>query len=108
MPDMLILNRRSDQPASDNVALVYDERKRSRLKVILASGRDAGIFLARGEHLRGGDKLAAEAESAVVEVHAAPELLIEAIAATPLLLARAAYHLGNRHVAVQILSLIHI
>lgn len=101
---MLILNRRSDQPANDSVALVYDERKRSRLKVILASGRDAGIFLGRGEHLRGGDKLAAEDDSAVVEIRAAPEPLIEANADTPLLFARAAYHLGNRHVAVQIVA----
>ena len=101
---MLILNRRSDRPASDSVSLDYDERKRSRLKVTLASGQDAGIFLERGEHLHGGDKLAAEDESAVVEIRAAPEALIEAIAATPLLFARAAYHLGNRHVAVQIVA----
>lgn len=101
---MLILNRRSDRPATDSVALFYDERKRSRLKVTLASGRDAGIFLERGEHLRGGDKLAAEDDGTVVEVRAAPEPLIEATAATPLLFARAAYHLGNRHVAVQIVA----
>ncbi len=99
---MLIFNRRTQQPATDTVALAYDERKRSRLKVTLASGREAGIFLERGDRLQGGDRLADEAGDAVVEILAAPEKLIEAIADTPLLFARAAYHLGNRHVPVHI------
>jgi urease accessory protein len=100
---MLILNQRSQAPATDSVALAYDERKRSRLKVTLASGAEAGIFLERGDHLQGGEKLLAENSSAVVEILAAPEKLIEAVADSPLLFARAAYHLGNRHVPVQIL-----
>ncbi|OMG51841.1 hypothetical protein BJN45_16610 [Azonexus hydrophilus] len=100
---MLILNQRTNAPATDSVALAYDERKRSRLKVTLASGQEAGIFLERGDHLHGGDKLAAEDGSAVVEILAAPEKLIEAVADSPLLFARAAYHLGNRHVPVHIL-----
>jgi len=99
---MLILNQRTALAATDSVALVYDERKRSRLKVTLASGSEAGIFLERGDHLHGGDRLLAEEGSAVVEIVAAPEKLIEATADTPLLFARAAYHLGNRHVPVQI------
>lgn len=101
---MLILAQRSTAPATDSVALAYDDRKRSRLKVTLASGREAGIFLERGEQLQGGDKLAAEDGGTVVEILAAPEKLIEAVADTPLLFARAAYHLGNRHVPVQIVS----
>ena len=100
---MLILNQRTTAPATDSVALAYDERKRSRLKVTLASGLEAGIFLERGDHLHGGDKLIAEDGSAVVEILAAPEKLIEAVADSPLLFARAASHLGNRHVPVQIL-----
>lgn len=100
---MLILTRRTQQPATDSVALAYDERKRSRLKVTLASGLEAGIFLERGDHLHGGEKLLAEDGSAIVEILAAPEKLIEAVADSPLLFARAAYHLGNRHVPVQIL-----
>ncbi len=104
---MLILNQRTSAPATDSVALAYDERKRSRLKVKLASGAEAGIFLERGDHLHGGDKLAAEEGAAVVEILAAPERLIEAVADSPLLFARAAYHLGNRHVPVQILPTDH-
>ena len=50
---MLILNQRTQAPATDSVELAYDERKRSRLKVVLASGKEAGIFLARGDHLHG-------------------------------------------------------
>lgn len=100
---MYILNTRTEAPANDHVALVFDERKRSRLRVTLASGAPAGIFLARGDHLHDGDRLQAEDAATVVEIVAAPEQLIEAAAATPLLFARAAYHLGNRHVPVQIL-----
>ncbi len=100
---MLILTQRTPAPATDSVALVYDERKRSRLKVKLASGVEAGIFLERGDHLHGGDRLVAEDGPVVVEILAAPEKLIEAVADSPLLFARAAYHLGNRHVPVQIL-----
>ena len=80
---MLILAHRTHQPATDTVALAYDERKRSRLKVTLASGREAGIFLERGDHLQGGDRLADEAGDSVVEILAAPEKLIEAVADTP-------------------------
>lgn len=100
---MLTLTRRTTAPATDTVALTYDDRKRSRLRVTLLSGREAGILLARGERLYGGDRLGAEQDTAVVEILAAPERLIEAVADSPLLFARAAYHLGNRHVPVQIL-----
>jgi urease accessory protein len=99
---MLILNQRTERSANDSVALAYDERKRSRLRVTLASGLEAGIFLEPGDHLRDGDRLLAEDGTSVVAIVAAPERLIEACAATPLLFARAAYHLGNRHVPVQV------
>ena len=54
-PGLIILTRKTTHPATDSVALAYDERKRSRLKVTLASGREAGIFLERGNELHGGD-----------------------------------------------------
>ena len=103
-PGLIILSRKTTEDATDTVPLAYDQRKRSRLKVTQASGPEAGIFLERGTDLHGGDRLAAEDGRTVVEILAAPEKLIEAVASDPQLFARAAYHLGNRHVPVQIVA----
>lgn len=100
---MRIFTQKTTAPATESVALSYDDRKRSRLKVTLNSGEEAGIMLERGEHLHHGERLLDGESGAVVEIHAAPEKLIEAVADTPILFARAAYHLGNRHVPVQII-----
>jgi urease accessory protein len=80
----------------------FDTRCKSRLRARLASGEECGLFLERGTVLRGGDRLLAN-DGRVVEVVAASELLMEAASDDPLLIARAAYHLGNRHVAVDLL-----
>jgi urease accessory protein len=90
-----------EAPASDRLELDFGYRTRSRLRARLASGAEAGLFLPRGTILRGGQKLQAR-DGAIVEVVAAAEDLLEARCATAFALARAAYHLGNRHVAVQI------
>ena len=58
-------------------------------------------MLPRGTVLRGNDRLRAE-NGLVIEVRAAPEEVSTAFSRAPLLLARACYHLGNRHVALQI------
>jgi urease accessory protein len=71
------------------------------LRTKLDSGEEAGLFLERGAILRAGDKLLGK-DGRVVEIVAAPEIVIEARSDDPLLLARAAYHLGNRHVPVQV------
>ena len=88
--------------ATEQLPLPFDSRCKSRLRARLASGEECGLFLDRGTVLRGGDKLQGK-DGRVVEVIAAPELLMQAACADPLQLARAAYHLGNRHVAVQLL-----
>ncbi|RPH60420.1 MAG: urease accessory protein UreE [Burkholderiales bacterium] len=88
-------------PAHDTLPLDFEYRTRSRLRATLASGVEVGLFLPRGTILRGGQKLIAD-DGTVIEVVAAPEFLLQARCASPLALARAAYHLGNRHVAVQI------
>lgn len=88
--------------ASERLELSFELRCKSRLRTRLASGEDCGLFLERGTVLRGGDRLLA-GDGRIVEVVAAPESLLEAGTDDPLLLARAAYHLGNRHVAVDIL-----
>lgn len=88
--------------ADEQLLLPFDTRCKSRLRTRLASGEECGLFLPRGGVLRGGARLLGN-DGRVVEVVAAPELLLEALSDDPLQLARAAYHLGNRHVAVQIL-----
>lgn len=101
---MIVLNRRID--ASDTitgtVTLDVDSRIKSRLHVTLDDGREAGLMLERGHLLRGGELLADAAGSQVVRVLAAPEAVSTVRCSDPHLLARAAYHLGNRHVPLQI------
>ncbi len=92
----------ADAVATEQLLLPFESRCKSRLRTRLASGEECGLFLERGGVLRGGDKLLGNG-GRVVEVVAAPESLMEAASKDPLQLARAAYHLGNRHVAVQIL-----
>jgi urease accessory protein len=87
-------------PANATLTLPYDSRVKSRLRVTLDDGRDAGLFLERGgPGLKDGDLLGDE-EGRVVQVRAAPETLSVADCRDHLLLARACYHLGNRHVPV--------
>lgn len=99
---MLELDRRvaSGEPQA-TLTLALDRRVRSRLRVTLDDGRAAGVFLARGEVLRDGDLLGS-ADGLVVQVKAAAESVSEVRCDDPLLLARACYHLGNRHVMLQI------
>jgi urease accessory protein len=101
---MHVIEKRADgnSMASAHLVLSFEARCKSRLRTRLLSGEEVGLFLERGTVLRGGDKLAAN-DGTVIEVVAAPEMLMEAVADDPLLLAKAAYHLGNRHVAVQLL-----
>ena len=87
--------------ASESLMLGFDARSKSRLRTRLASGEEAGLFLERGRVLRGGDRLLAN-DGRVIEVISADEALMEGRSIDSLLLARAAYHLGNRHVAVQV------
>jgi urease accessory protein len=90
----------------DTVELPFDLRQKSRLRVKLASGQEAALFLTRGIILRGGDLLKSEdgldGNSIVVQVVAAQEPVYNVIAQTQRDLMCAAYHLGNRHVPLQI------
>lgn len=87
--------------ATDKLELDFGYRTKSRLRGRLASGEEVGLFLPRGTILRGGQKLHAR-DGRIVEVVAAPEELLEVRCADAFELARAAYHLGNRHVAVEL------
>jgi urease accessory protein len=78
--------------------LPFDSRQKSRLKAKLVSGEEVGLMLPRGEILRGGDLVTAS-DGRVIEVIAEPEKLLHIESAE---LAKIAYHLGNRHVPVQV------
>ncbi len=100
---MLIIESRSAHAQHHDAELVlpFELRQRSRLRTRLASGEEAGLFLERGAVLRGGDFLQGN-DGRIVLVVAAQEELMQAGCPGPFALARAAYHLGNRHVAVEI------
>lgn len=87
--------------AADTLTLPYARRERSRQRVRLDSGEEAGLFLPPGTQLADGDLLRAE-NGVLVRVRAAPEPVSTARTADPLRLARACYHLGNRHVPLQV------
>lgn len=87
--------------ASATLTLPWEQRTRSRLRVALDNGFEAGLFLTRGAILRGGDLLAAE-DGLVVRVRAADEPLSSVVCDDALKMARLCYHLGNRHAALEI------
>ncbi|MDN7142425.1 urease accessory protein UreE [Pseudomonas sp. JQ170] len=101
---MILLTRRvtDAEHVSGTVTLSLDTRIKSRVRVTLDDGREAGLMLERGQLLRGGELLAAELGGEVIRVLAAAEQVSTVRCADPLLLARASYHLGNRHVPLQI------
>jgi urease accessory protein len=96
------------RPASDPVAtplrlaLAAEERTRLRGLRHCVCGRALLLQLPRGEPLRPGEWLAPAEGPPLVRVEAAPEALLLVRAADPLALLQAAYHLGNRHVALEL------
>ena len=80
------------------LALPFEARQKSRHRATLESGEEVAIKLPRGEILRGGDLVTAS-DGRVIEVLSVHEKLLHIEADD---LARVAYHLGNRHVPVQI------
>ena len=89
-------------PATGSVTLTLDERRRTRLLVFLDDGREAAVQLPRGSALRDGDRLRALEDGQIVLVSAAAESLSIARTSDAHLLLRGAYHLGNRHVPVEL------
>ncbi len=85
------------------LTLDWDTRQKSRFDGEDSSGRALGVFLPRGTPLRGGDVLVAE-DGSLVRVAASPQpvLLVQSPGSDALDLLRAAYHLGNRHVQLEV------
>ncbi len=100
---MLTITQRLSEarPADADLVLPLQLRTKSRLRTALPSGEEVGVILERGTILRDGDLLLAD-DGRAVRVVAAPETVSTVSADDPLVLMRAAYHLGNRHVALQI------
>jgi urease accessory protein len=91
----------ADTVLYSSLTLSFEQRVKSRQKVALDNGEAAGLFLPRGSVLLRGQRIIAESGE-VVEIRAADEAVSTVYVDDPLLLARACYHLGNRHVALQI------
>jgi urease accessory protein len=90
---------------ASTVELDWDVRQKSRFDALDSMGRQLGVFLPRGTLVRGGDVLLAE-DGSMVRVIAAPQSVLRITACTAhgsaFDLTRAAYHLGNRHVPIEL------
>ncbi|WP_038070696.1 urease accessory protein UreE [Hydrogenovibrio kuenenii] len=103
MREFVSVQEVKDDSALERLILTYAEREKSRLKAKLSSGEEVGLFLPRGTVLKHGDVLAS-AEGDLVQVVAAAETVSTVTAEDTHLLLRIAYHLGNRHVPLQVES----
>jgi urease accessory protein len=87
------------------VELDWDVRQKSRFDATDSTGRNLGVFLTRGTLVRGGDVLVAE-DGSLIRVVAAPQEVLRITACaqhgSAFDLMRAAYHLGNRHVPIEL------
>lgn len=92
----------TEESPDDTLTLPYDARQKSRQPATTQGGIKVGVFLPRGQTLRHGAILT-NSQGFKVKVEAAPEDLSVVKCEEAQLFARACYHLGNRHVALQIL-----
>jgi urease accessory protein len=85
--------------------LDWDTRSKSRFSATDSTGREIGVVLPRGTTLRGGDVLVAE-DGSLLRIVASPQPVLQVRHCTahgsPFDLLRAAYHLGNRHVPLEL------
>ena len=100
---MLIVSERLNDmtEAEASLTLPYEERKKFRLRTVLDDGREVGLQLQRQGVLRGGDCLRA-VDGTVIRIRAGEEAVSTVVCTEPLTMARVCYHLGNRHVPLQI------
>ena len=91
----------ASEECEDRLVLPYDKRQKSRFVAELESGQEVFVQLPRGTLLRGGTQLAGRGGRRILVV-AAPQALSVVVSRDLLLLSRVAYHLGNRHVPLQV------
>lgn len=98
-----LVHRRGDwrEPAADSVLLDFEDRHRRRFLMSGVGGLQFLLDLPQAQHLRGGDALELE-DGRLIAIKALPEQLIEAMAHDASGLARLAWHIGNRHLPVEI------
>jgi len=82
----------------ERLVLTFEQRQKSRLRARLESGEEVALLLERGKVRRGGERVTAT-DGRVLEIVSAPEKLLHIESGE---IARVAYHLGNRHVPVQV------
>lgn len=101
---MLVIHSRiAPQAAFDTeLELTFEARSKSRLRCFTIDGEEVGLFLERGQAALADGACLQAKDGRVVRVRAKPEPLLHVTCASPFELMRAAYHLGNRHVALQL------
>lgn len=100
---LLVYKLAAPKKAATTLTLPWEKRIHSRLRVTLDNGQEAGLLLERGAVLRNGDLIASE-DGVVVEVRASDETVSVVRCTSAEMMGRLCYHLGNRHVALEILS----
>jgi urease accessory protein len=92
-----------EEAAVDSVTLPFIDRHRRRIRLVADSGTPFLLDLPRAQHLSEGDGLELD-NGGYLRVSAAPEPVIEIAADSPIDLLRIAWHLGNRHLPLQVLE----
>ncbi len=92
----------AEAPSIPVLCLPFETRQKSRFRASLTDGTEVGVMLERGQVLRDGEWLCTATGDLAVRIQAAPEPVSEVHSPDALLLLRAGYHLGNRHVPLQL------
>jgi len=95
--------RRDSAPCIDSVILSGDQRRVQTARLTGVNGTPIGLMLPEAVLLRMGDALELD-DGSLVDVVVEPEALVEIRAGDLTHLARMAWHLGDRHVPVQVLA----
>ena len=92
---------REPLPAGEQLILPFELRQKSRLRATSVAGTEFALLLPRGTVLRDGDRLRA-VNGLIIAVQAATESVSTARSDDVTRFARVCYHLGNRHMPLQV------